>query len=343
MNKLTNWIKNHQVTAFFIITFTITWGLGFSYSAVMQKGQFLLFPLAVIATCGPALAGIIITGTTNSEPRQGARKVAWSAFCMAWVVSALVFITHNTLYNIIPFSLEAVVFSVVTVVPVAFVISMAYSRIPAVRSYLSSLIRLRGIWGWFLFTLVLFPALILLSILISSILGRQPIADHQFSDAGLALIGLIAVKFFYQIFFFNIIGEEIGWRGFALSRLQARISPLIAGLVIAFFWINWHLFLWQAEGNPMLSWSWWVGQYVLHIHASVTIGWLYNRSKGSILVAGIAHAAANTAIAFFPNLDWTVYILTATVAALVMILIDRMWKRLPSDHPAVYQAPLLDG
>ena len=342
MNKLINWIKSHQVAAFFIITFTITWGLGFSYSAVMQKGQFLLFPLVVIATCGPALAGIIITAITNSEPRQGARRVAWSAFCMAWVVSALVFITHNTLYNIIPLSLEAVVFSVIAVVPVAFVISMAYSRIPAVKSYLSSLIRLRGVWGWFLLALVLFPALILLSVLISSILGRQPIADHQFSDAGLALIGLVAVKFFYQIFFFNIIGEEIGWRGFALPRLQARISPLIASLVIAFFWINWHLFLWQAEGNPMLAWSWWVGQYALHIHASVTIGWLYNRSKGSILVAGIAHAAANTAIAFSPNLDWTVYILTATIAALVMILIDRMWKKLPSDHPAVFQAPLLE-
>ena len=73
------------------------------------------------------------------------------------------------------------------------------------------------------------------------------------------------------------------------------------------------------------------------------IGWFYNRSKGSILVAGIAHAAANTAIAFFPNLDWTVYILTAVVAALVMIVVDRMWKKLPSDHPAVYQDPVLEG
>jgi len=33
----------------------------------------------------------------------------------------------------------------------------------------------------------------------------------------------------------------------------------------------------------------------------VIIGWFYNRSKGSILVAGITHAAANTAFDFFPN------------------------------------------
>jgi hypothetical protein len=30
MNKLTDWIKRHQVSAFFIIAFAITWGLEFS-------------------------------------------------------------------------------------------------------------------------------------------------------------------------------------------------------------------------------------------------------------------------------------------------------------------------
>ncbi len=90
MKKLTDWIKRHQVVAFFIITFAITWGLGFSYGAVLYKGQFLLAPLVFVATCGPALAGIIITAISNTQPRQGTRKAFWIAFFMAWVVSALV-------------------------------------------------------------------------------------------------------------------------------------------------------------------------------------------------------------------------------------------------------------
>ena len=121
------------------------------------------------------------------------------------------------------------------------------------KSYLSSLIRLRGVWGWSLLALVLIPALILLSVLISSLLGRQPIAAHQFPETGLALIGLVTVKFLYQFFFFNATGEEIGWRGFALPRLQTRTSPMIAALIMAFFWIPWHFFLWQAEGKPVLT------------------------------------------------------------------------------------------
>jgi hypothetical protein len=59
MEKLVSWVKNHQLVAFFVLTFLITWGLGFSYRAVMKRGQILPAPLVFIATCGPALAGII--------------------------------------------------------------------------------------------------------------------------------------------------------------------------------------------------------------------------------------------------------------------------------------------
>jgi membrane protease YdiL (CAAX protease family) len=343
MNKLTGWIKSHQVTAFFIITFAISWGLGFTYDAVMNKGIFLLAPLAFVATCGPALAGIIVSTVCNTQPKQGTKRTYWMAFLVAWVVSALVFLANNTFINHAPFSPVMVGFTLVSVVPVAFVISMAYSRIPAVKRYLASLIRLRGVWGWSLLALVLHLALVLLSIPISSLLGRQPIAAHRFQETGPALIGLVAVKFLYQFFFFNATGEEAGWRGFALPRMQSLTSPLVACLVMNFFWPLWHLFLWMAEARPVFSPEYWARTYLELLPATVTLGWFYNRSKGSILVAGIAHAAGNATFAFFPNLDWTVYCWTVAVAALVMIVVDRMWKKLPADHPAVYQDPALDG
>jgi membrane protease YdiL (CAAX protease family) len=142
-------------------------------------------------------------------------------------------------------------------------------------------------------------------------------------------------------FFFNATGEEAGWRGFALPRMQSLISPLVACLVLNLFWGLWHLFPWMAEGRPVFTPEYWGRTYLELLPGTVVLGWLYNRSRGSILVAGIAHAAANTTYAFFPNLDWTVYNWTVAVAALVMIVVDRMWKKLPSDHPAVYQDPAL--
>jgi len=227
-------------------------------------------------------------------------------------------------------------------VPVAFVISMTFSRIPEVKRYLSSLVRLRGVVGWAFLALILMPALILLSIFIDSFRDGQPITALSFPASGPALIGLIAVKFFYQLFFFNATGEETGWRGFALPRLQASISPLLASLVLAFFWAPWHFFLWQAEGKPVFSLQYWVEQYVGLIPATFLIVWLYNRSRGSILVAGIAHAAANTAFAFLSGVDWFVLAVVNYVAVFVLFLVDRMWKKLPPDYPAVYPPPGID-
>ena len=339
MNKLTNWIKRHQIVAFFIITFAITWGLGFSYGALLNKGIYLLAPVAFIATCGPALAGIIISAVINTRPREGSKRTYGIAFIAAWGASSLVFLANNIFINHAPFSPILVIFTVVSVVPVAFVISMAYSRIPEVKRYLSSLVRLRGVVGWAFLALILMPALILLSVFIDRFRDGQPITALSFPASGPALIGLIAVKFFYQLFFFNATGEETGWRGFALPRLQASTSPLLASLVLAFFWAPWHFFLWQAEGKPVFSLQYWIEQYVGLIPATFLIVWLYNRSKGSILVAGIAHAAANTAFAFIPGVDWFVLAAVNFVAVFVLFMVDRMWKKLPPDSSGGVSAP----
>jgi len=258
---------------------------------------------------------------------------------VAWFVSVLVCLANLTFIDQFPLSTAVVGLFTIAVVPVAFVIASAYSRIPSVRSYLASLIQLRGVGGWALLGLVLFPALLLISFPINSLLNRQPIPTHLFPKIDLALIGLVIVKLLYQLFFFNATGEETGWRGFALPRLQARTSPLIAALVIAFFWVPWHFFAWQAEGQLISTLQYWVVMYIGHILLSVMIVWIFNRAKGNILVAGFTHAATNTVQAFIPVQNILSLYLTLFVAVLVLILVDRMWKKLPSDHPAVNRVP----
>src|SRR5947199_3415499 len=46
---------------------------------------------------------------------------------------------------------------------------------------------------------------------------------------------------FIFILLFIGLGEEPGWRGFALPHLQARFSPFLASLVLALVWAIWHL------------------------------------------------------------------------------------------------------
>ena len=343
MNTLSGWIRRHQVIAFIAITFAISWGLAFSWDAVLNRDQGLFLPLAFVSTCGPGLAGIIVSTVINTQPKQGSRKAFWIALLVTWVVSALVCIANLKFMEGLSLSPALVGIFSISVAPVAFILASAYSRIPSVRSYLVSLIRLRGVWGWALLALVLLPALLLISVPVDSILNRRPLSSYQFPEISLSLIGLIIVKFFYQFFFFNATGEETGWRGFLLPRFQARTSPLLAALIIGVFWASWHFFFWKAEGQPISSAEFLAIMYIGHIMASVLIVWVCNRAKGSILVAGFAHAALNTAQAFIPYLDIQSLYPTLLIAVLIMILVDHMWKKLPADHPAVYQAAILDG
>jgi membrane protease YdiL (CAAX protease family) len=86
------------------------------------------------------------------------------------------------------------------------------------------------------------------------------------------------------------IGEEPGWRGFALPRLQARFGPLPAMLLLGALWALWHapLFLvpsWNGAA-PYI--------YFLLVTAfSYVMGLCFNLSKGSVLVAVLLHAVFN--------------------------------------------------
>ena len=120
MKKLIDFIKHHQVIAFFVITFTITWGLGFTFDAVMNQGKYLLAPLTFVALCGPALAGIIVTGITDTQPLSEKGKASWIAFFVALCLVTLVFLANNTFINHAPFSPLLTVFIMVSAIPVAF-------------------------------------------------------------------------------------------------------------------------------------------------------------------------------------------------------------------------------
>jgi hypothetical protein len=61
--------------------------------------------------------------------------------------------------------------------------------------------------------------------------------------------------------------------------------------------------------------------------------WLYNRTNGSLLAPALFHPAMNTFEINIPNSHITLYLLVALV--IFAILFDQMWKKLPSDHPAM--------
>ena len=99
----------------------------------------------------------------------------------------------------------------------------------------------------------------------------------------------------YNIVAFGF-GEEVGWRGFALPRLQARRSALAATVLLTFAWALWHLPLFfYRPGYTSMGPAGVAGWFFSLLTGAVLLTWLYNQSRGSILVVALFHASVDVA------------------------------------------------
>lgn len=108
---------------------------------------------------------------------------------------------------------------------------------------------------------------------------------------GTPLLG-VAVFLAFSIFPGSALGEEIGWRGYALPRLQAGGSALGASLILGPIWALWHLPLWLT-GTPGRTASLYAAFVVSVIALSVILTWVYNSTGGNLLLVVLLHATFN--------------------------------------------------
>lgn len=105
----------------------------------------------------------------------------------------------------------------------------------------------------------------------------------------------IIIFFLYNLFFFGF-GEEAGWRGYALPRLQLRFNAFWSGTILTLFWALWHwpLFLYRP-GYVQMDIGGIAGWLFSLLTGSILLSWLYHSSKGSILACAIFHATIDIA------------------------------------------------
>jgi membrane protease YdiL (CAAX protease family) len=107
------------------------------------------------------------------------------------------------------------------------------------------------------------------------------------------------VTFLYIVVFAGPLFEEPGWRGFALPRMQTRWGPLAGTLILSVLWAAWHFTEYltspdfaATNGGGLTPRA--AGVLLLDaISFSVVITWVFNHTRGSVLVAILAHTAIN--------------------------------------------------
>lgn len=94
------------------------------------------------------------------------------------------------------------------------------------------------------------------------------------------------------------IQEEPGWRGFALPRLQQRLHPVTAALLLGVIHCFWHapLFLTDEWDTARQEPSQYLAYLILVVSLSFVLSWLYDGSRGSVLMVILGHNGVNWAL-----------------------------------------------
>ena len=188
-----------------------------------------------------------------------------------------------------------------------------------VRTLLGRLLRARIGLFWYLAAVALaVPALC--AVWVSTLLGVP-------TPVVVATIPAIIVSFLFSIFPGSAVGEELGWGGFALPRLQARRSALAASLIVGAAWGIYHfpLFLVGSPTRPLgLFLPFALGSVIM----SIFYTWMYNGTGGSLLIVVLLHATTNLplTIVYAPLGERVVgvfWLLDAMLALIAAVLIAR--------------------
>jgi membrane protease YdiL (CAAX protease family) len=170
---------------------------------------------------------------------------------------------------------------------------------------------------------------------ITVLLGGEvtsPLDEHSVSG----LAALIILSFLYGALVSGGVNEETGWRGFVLPRLQRKYPVLVAIIIVWFFWALWHIPYDIGTGTPLSAIL--LNRILFNFIWTVLMVWLYNRTRGSLLAPVLFHPAMNTFGDLLPRTDITTWMFALMVV--VLVIHERMWVRLPDDHPAVYRPSL---
>jgi uncharacterized protein len=268
MSTIVAWTRQHRLTAFFGLTFALSWWPWPFYAAGLAPTPFFAI--------GPLIAALVVAGV--AEGRAG------------------------------------------------------------YRSLIASLTRWRVGWRWWVVALGT-P----LAVLAVATLANVTVWDAPSPDLG--AIAWAEVGLFFALRFVNPLdgplGEEPGWRAYALPRMQERWTPRRAGVTLGVLVATWHLPL-VAAGS--------LAPFGLPVTFAITLVyvWLFNRTGGSALLTVVFHVAQGTisyatlgfAGADADRMDWLTGTLWCLIAVGLMTMDHTAWATRPRESNVRVRQPV---
>jgi uncharacterized protein len=213
----------------------------------------------------------------------------------------------------------------------AFLLTALESGKTGVRKLFGSIFKWRVGLRWYL--IALFSFLLIWLVAYNLVFQGIPLASLI---SNWQLLFSVFIPWIFLGILIPSLGEEPGWRGYALPRLQARYSPLLGTLVLGLLHGLWHL---PAFFTPMLG-PFTVSRYAAFLLTAVAgtfiYTWVFNGTRGSIFLVILLHSASNAASMYLSQIipvdaqpaswaqnlspDWLNMIAFTSAALLLVIL-----------------------
>lgn len=206
----------------------------------------------------------------------------------------------------------------------ALIVTFYFYKAKGVRELLSRFKRIRFGISWYALVILLLPFLFILSYWLNTLFFHISVKSILLPTSAyfvlFAFVWLIVIN----------SGEEIGWRGFALPRLQILFkNPLLASLVLGILWSAWHLPIYLTPGQSSFPIALFFF-FIIGLSFIYTV--VFNNTGGSLFSAVLLHASTDVVpriinITTFNSTTWLILAILTWLSAIFIIIINKQSYR----------------
>ncbi len=308
-----------QLVLFAIMTWAISWSLFYLSGVLPAKPETFLYDtrwlIAQIGVFGPSLSALIISGAQSKELRRNGWRI-FPLFLLIFIAGVI--ITQSTPRSIKDFT-PFVSLIVVTIGIASLLFFSSWNRhvlIPATGEGQGKA-GMKGI----LLSIFGIPLLFLIGWVIVNVPGNTW-AITSLKNGPASFVATLLTAFFMNLIFGGSMGEELGWRGFALPLLLQKYSPLQASYVLGLMQAFWHLPVDISGANldAMVAVLFRIGWSILF---TIIFTWFYLNFEGKLLLALLLHTSVNV----LPDLGFSGYEYSILFLTFLLILVSTVMAR----------------
>lgn len=206
----------------------------------------------------------------------------------------------------------------------ALIVAFYLNKERGIKELLGRYTRLRFGISWYIIAILLVPFLFTLSFWLDGLFFHT-----SFKNILLPTSPYFIFAAFIWLMFINS-GEEIGWRGFALPKLQKLFkNPLYATLLLGVLWSSWHIPIYLTPGQSSFP-------LVLFFLFTIGLSFIYtvvfDKTGGSLFSVVLLHASTDVVprvlnITLFKSTTWLILGILTWISAIVLVIANKYSRR----------------